>query len=154
MLALWLEDRRLRLRDDVPIPEPPPGEALVRVVRTGICNTDIELTRGYYPFTAATRVRARSILFASVTSSWQARTVPPFLARSAAARSPLAASRDPSTTSYPRPASWRHTSSPIPRFAPVTSATGGPSRPPGSPPPPTGPSTLPARCRPGRGSGT
>jgi len=51
MLALWLEDRRLRLRDDVPIPEPPPGEALVRVVRAGICNTDIELTRGYYPFT-------------------------------------------------------------------------------------------------------
>ena len=28
-----------------------PGEALVRVVRAGICNTDIELTRGYYPFT-------------------------------------------------------------------------------------------------------
>ena len=51
MLALWLEDRRLRLRDDVPIPEPPAGEALVRVVRAGICNTDIELTRGYYPFT-------------------------------------------------------------------------------------------------------
>ena len=90
--ALWLEDRRLSVRD-TPTPEPPPGEALVRVVRTGICNTDIELTRGYYPFTAATRVRARSILFASVTSSWQARTVPPFLAGSAAARSPLAASR-------------------------------------------------------------
>src|SRR5260370_25762137 len=51
MRALWLEDRRLRLRDDVPIPAPPPGEALVRVLRAGICNTDIELTRGYYPFT-------------------------------------------------------------------------------------------------------
>src|SRR5438093_11393164 len=51
MRALWLEDRRLRLRDDVPIPAPPSGEALVRVVRAGICNTDIELTRGYYPFT-------------------------------------------------------------------------------------------------------
>ena len=48
--ALWLEDRRLSVRD-TPTPEPPPGEALVRVVRTGICNTDIELTRGYYPFT-------------------------------------------------------------------------------------------------------
>ena len=51
MRALWLEDRRLRLRDDVPIPAPPSGEALVRVIRAGICNTDIELTRGYYPFT-------------------------------------------------------------------------------------------------------
>jgi len=49
--AVWLEDRHLRLRDDVPIPEPPGGEALVRVLCAGICNTDIELTRGYYPFT-------------------------------------------------------------------------------------------------------
>ena len=49
MRALWLEDRRLSVRD-TPTPEPPPGEALVRVLRAGICNTDIELTRGYYPF--------------------------------------------------------------------------------------------------------
>lgn len=51
MRALWLQDRRLDLRDDVPTPVPPAGEALVRVLRAGICNTDIELTRGYYPFT-------------------------------------------------------------------------------------------------------
>jgi len=51
MQALWLEERRLRMRNDVATPEPPPGEALVRVLRAGICNTDIELTRGYYPFT-------------------------------------------------------------------------------------------------------
>ena len=51
MRALWLEDRRLRLRDDVSIPDPPAGEALVRVLRAGICNTDVELTHGYYPFT-------------------------------------------------------------------------------------------------------
>jgi len=49
--ALWLEDRQLRLRDDVPVPEPPDGEALVRVLRAGICNTDLELVRGYYPYT-------------------------------------------------------------------------------------------------------
>src|SRR5947207_14345630 len=51
MRALWLEDRRLSVRGDAPIPEPPPGEALVRVLRAGICNTDIELMNGYYPFT-------------------------------------------------------------------------------------------------------
>lgn len=50
MRALWLEDRRLTFRDDVPMPSPPPGEALVRVLLAGVCNTDIELTRGYYPF--------------------------------------------------------------------------------------------------------
>src|SRR6266568_3717152 len=51
MRAIWLEGRQLRLRDDVPVPEPPPGEALVRVHQAGICNTDLELVRGYYPYT-------------------------------------------------------------------------------------------------------
>jgi threonine dehydrogenase-like Zn-dependent dehydrogenase len=51
MKGVWLEDRRLRLRDDLPTPEPPPGEALVRVLAAGICNTDLELVRGYYPYT-------------------------------------------------------------------------------------------------------
>ena len=49
MRALWLDDQRLALRD-VPTPMPPSGEALVRVMLAGICNTDLELTRGYYPF--------------------------------------------------------------------------------------------------------
>ena len=50
MRALWLEERKLRMRVDVPPPTPPPGEALVRVRLAGICNTDLELVRGYYPF--------------------------------------------------------------------------------------------------------
>lgn len=51
MRGLWLEDKTLRLRDDVPTPAPPRGEALVRVLAAGVCNTDLELVRGYYPFT-------------------------------------------------------------------------------------------------------
>ncbi|MBW4576661.1 MAG: alcohol dehydrogenase catalytic domain-containing protein [Aphanothece sp. CMT-3BRIN-NPC111] len=51
MKALWLENNELQLRTDLPIPESPPGEALVRVVRAGICNTDLELLKGYYPYT-------------------------------------------------------------------------------------------------------
>lgn len=51
MTGLWLEDGRLRLRDDLPVPDPPEGEARVRVLQAGICNTDLELVRGYYPFT-------------------------------------------------------------------------------------------------------
>lgn len=50
MRGLWLEDGKLSLRSDLPVPEPPPGEALVRVRVAGICNTDLELVRGYYPF--------------------------------------------------------------------------------------------------------
>ena len=49
MRGLWLERQALRLRDDLPLPEPPAGEALVRVRLAGICNTDLELVRGYYP---------------------------------------------------------------------------------------------------------
>ncbi|ARV60959.1 alcohol dehydrogenase [Nostocales cyanobacterium HT-58-2] len=51
MKGLWLENNQLQLRTDIPIPEPPPGEALVRVLSAGICNTDLELKRGYYPYT-------------------------------------------------------------------------------------------------------
>jgi threonine dehydrogenase-like Zn-dependent dehydrogenase len=49
--AIWLEAGQLRLRHSIPVPEPPPGEALVRVLGAGICNTDVELARGYYPYT-------------------------------------------------------------------------------------------------------
>ena len=42
-------DNGIRLLD-VPRPVPPPGEALVRVRMAGICNTDIELSRGYMGF--------------------------------------------------------------------------------------------------------
>lgn len=51
MRALWLEDGRVRFREDVPDPQPPPGEAVVRVLLAGVCNTDLEMMRGYYPFT-------------------------------------------------------------------------------------------------------
>jgi threonine dehydrogenase-like Zn-dependent dehydrogenase len=50
MRGLWLERQALRLREDLPAPAPAPGEARVRVIRAGICNTDLELVRGYYPF--------------------------------------------------------------------------------------------------------
>ncbi|MCS6993900.1 MAG: alcohol dehydrogenase catalytic domain-containing protein [Anaerolineales bacterium] len=50
MKALWLEHRQLRLRDDVPMPARR-GEALIRVRLAGVCGTDLEMVKGYYPFT-------------------------------------------------------------------------------------------------------
>jgi len=47
MKALCLEDRTLSVRD-VDVPSPAPGEALVRVVRAGVCSTDLELVRGSF----------------------------------------------------------------------------------------------------------
>ena len=51
MKGIWLEKQQLNLKTDLPIPSPPSGEALVRVLQAGICNTDLELLRGYYPYT-------------------------------------------------------------------------------------------------------
>jgi threonine dehydrogenase-like Zn-dependent dehydrogenase len=50
MKGIWLENQHLQLRTDLPTPTPPEGEALVKVLRAGICNTDLELIRGYYPY--------------------------------------------------------------------------------------------------------
>lgn len=49
MKALVFEPGRSRVRD-VPLPRPRSGFALVRVLISGICNTDLELRRGYHGF--------------------------------------------------------------------------------------------------------
>jgi threonine dehydrogenase-like Zn-dependent dehydrogenase len=46
-----MEGGALRLRDDLPLPEPAEGEARVRVLLAGICGTDLTLLNGYLPFT-------------------------------------------------------------------------------------------------------
>lgn len=50
MRGLWLENQQLTLRKNLPLPTPPQGEALIKIIRAGICNTDVELLRGYYPY--------------------------------------------------------------------------------------------------------
>lgn len=50
MRALVYDGEALRVRGDYPRPVPPPGEALVRVRLAGICNTDLEIVRGYMGF--------------------------------------------------------------------------------------------------------
>ncbi len=51
MKGLWLENQQLIFRDDLPMPSPGDGEALVKVRLAGICATDLEMVQGYYPFT-------------------------------------------------------------------------------------------------------
>src|SRR5512132_3185389 len=49
MNALWLEDNKLLLRH---ISQPrKSNEALIKIRRAGICSTDLELVKGYYPYT-------------------------------------------------------------------------------------------------------
>lgn len=49
MKALSFDGRNLELKD-VPKPEPDEKEALVKVIKAGICATDIEITKGYMNF--------------------------------------------------------------------------------------------------------
>lgn len=49
MQALWLENNTLYFKD---VPQPAqPGEAVIKIRKTGICGTDLELVKGYYPYT-------------------------------------------------------------------------------------------------------
>lgn len=51
MHGLWLQDLKLSYRTDLPRPVPPAGWALVQLRLAGICSTDLEMVKGYYPFT-------------------------------------------------------------------------------------------------------
>jgi len=50
MFAIWLENQTLSIRENLPIPTPKQGDALIHMLLAGICNTDLELCRGYYPY--------------------------------------------------------------------------------------------------------
>ncbi|HMO24223.1 MAG TPA: alcohol dehydrogenase catalytic domain-containing protein, partial [Candidatus Melainabacteria bacterium] len=49
MRALQFVDKKIAVAE-LPQPDVVSGEALVRVVRAGVCNTDIEITRGYFAY--------------------------------------------------------------------------------------------------------
>ena len=50
MRALTYHNNTLTLEKNYPRPDLQPGEALIRVLLAGICNTDLEITRGYLAF--------------------------------------------------------------------------------------------------------
>lgn len=52
MLSVFLENGRVEVRR-LPAPMRPAGLALIRMLCAGICNTDLELQRGYYNFSGA-----------------------------------------------------------------------------------------------------
>src|SRR5580693_3208524 len=49
MIAAYLEAGKVGIRE-IPAPERPEGFALIRLIAGGVCNTDLELQRGYYGF--------------------------------------------------------------------------------------------------------
>ena len=51
MKGLWLQDRTMTYRSDLPMPVLEPDEVLIKVLLAGVCSTDLEMLRGYYDFT-------------------------------------------------------------------------------------------------------
>lgn len=51
MKSLWLQDRKMTFRSDLPMPVLEPDEVLIKVLLAGVCSTDLEMMRGYYEFT-------------------------------------------------------------------------------------------------------
>ena len=50
MRAITIRDTELLFRDDLPAPAPAADEVLISVTQAGICETDIQLARGYMGF--------------------------------------------------------------------------------------------------------
>jgi threonine dehydrogenase-like Zn-dependent dehydrogenase len=75
MRSLRLENQRLFIREDAPMPEPEPGEALVRVRLAGICGTDLELVKGYYPFAGIPGHEFVGEVVAAPNEAWLGRRV-------------------------------------------------------------------------------
>jgi threonine dehydrogenase-like Zn-dependent dehydrogenase len=50
MKGLWLEDKKMSFRADLPLPQLEADEVLIKVLLAGVCSTDLEMVRGYYDF--------------------------------------------------------------------------------------------------------
>ncbi len=50
MRAIAFDGSAVRLETHRPDPQPQPGEVLVRVVRAGVCETDLQIIKGYHGF--------------------------------------------------------------------------------------------------------
>jgi threonine dehydrogenase-like Zn-dependent dehydrogenase len=69
MQALVFDSGRAAVRDR-PLPRPRRGFALVRVVLSGICNTDLELRRGYHGFSGVPGHEFVGVVEGPASSTW------------------------------------------------------------------------------------
>lgn len=72
MRAVMLDDAGLRFTAAHPSPAPGPGEVLIRVLGAGICETDLQLVRGYMGFRG---VLGHEFVGVAETGPWQGRRV-------------------------------------------------------------------------------
>ncbi len=73
MQSLWLESNHLLIKEG---PQPvKPGEALIKIRKAGICGTDLELVKGYYPYTGILGHEFVGEVVESQDPSWVGRRV-------------------------------------------------------------------------------
>lgn len=75
MRGLRLQDGDVHIADDVPAPQPGADEALVRVRLAGLCETDLELRRGYAGFTGVPGHEFVGEVVAAPAEGWVGRRV-------------------------------------------------------------------------------
>ena len=74
MLSVHLENREVSVRD-IPQPQCPQGFAVIRLLAAGICNTDLELQRGYYGFSGTPGHEFAGEVVECADRSWVGRRV-------------------------------------------------------------------------------
>ena len=76
MRGLWLENQELFYREDLPIPPAAPGMAIIRMLQAGVCSTDLEMARGYYPFRGVLGHEfVGEVIEAPLNETWEGRRV-------------------------------------------------------------------------------
>jgi threonine dehydrogenase-like Zn-dependent dehydrogenase len=75
MECLWLEEQKISVKNTPP-PTPTKEEALIRLLLAGICRTDIEMLRGYHPFSGVPGHEfVGEVMHAPGDSSWEGKRV-------------------------------------------------------------------------------
>jgi alcohol dehydrogenase len=74
MLSVHLEGGRVEVQE-IPIPPRPSGFALIKLLLGGICNTDLELQRGYYGFEGTPGHEFAGVVTEADSEEWIGRRV-------------------------------------------------------------------------------
>ncbi len=75
-MQAWVSGDTPEFRTDYQVPQPTPGEALIRVHLAGICNTDLELHRGYMNFSGVPGHEfVGTVISANEAPEWEGRRV-------------------------------------------------------------------------------
>ncbi len=74
MRALYFE-KKICYRTDYPVPKPKCNEALIRITMAGICNTDLEIMKGYLDFKGVPGHEFVGIVEKSEEKKWEGKRV-------------------------------------------------------------------------------